>query len=529
MSRPIMLISALLLALLSLSVPLASAQTASPPDYQIYLPGSRVDGEVIILTFSVYNRGGASTQAASAEVTDRVSGDVLVLGAGIVPPLTTGSVHSVELELDITRYPSGSTQQIEIIVARPEIQAGILPTMTNNTQVLSLLIPAHSGGLGDSAEQGQPPPPPTPAPDVAPTTIPLDVLRAENPDNLIVAVPLTEFYIDFGNERDFLLIVGIGVLAGLIVVLVVMLFRALFSGPPQFGNWQPPYANMPTLDPSSMYGRRQQWQFHAQNNLLPASGRPGVIIARKLLNGMDDQYLSGWRLKALRMTQYDMYGRVSRSQVLMRKNDVKRLDKIAARLDKLTPQKVARRVRPAARRLAKQFIRKITRRSAMLAIALDVRLQGRHGEVRILFELYDYANGHPVRLDAWEPEMTVLGKAIYDSYTYTLFGQHGGESYRDFRKRLVRDIERAMADMLRDVRPVVPEAASAFTPSPEVTPAKMPPVAQPEPTPQKSARATQPIPKVNNEVIFEVEDDDAPVSQTQKNRRADVESPFGDE
>jgi hypothetical protein len=334
-------------------------------------------------------------------------------------------------------------------------------------------------------------------------------IRAANPDNLIVEIPLTDFYIDFGNQREFLLRLGIGLLAGAIVVLLVMLFRTLFSGPPQFGNWQPPYANMPPLDPNSMAGRRQQWQFHAQNNLLPATGRPGVIVARKLLTGMDGEYLSGWRVKALRMTQYDMYGRVSRSQVLMGKNDLKTLDKTATRLHKLPPHKITKRVRPIARRIAKQFSRKITRRSAMLAIALDARLQGGHGEVRILFELYDYANAHPVRLDAWEPDMTVLGKAIYESYTYTLFGQQGGESYRDFRKRLIRDVERALTDMLRDIRPPTSEPTSAPSPNLDASVAKPP-----------TARDTQPVPKINPEVTFAVEDEDSLVSYNTQNHQS---------
>jgi hypothetical protein len=146
MFRPTLFISAVLLVLFSsLLVPMTSAQTATPPDYQIYLAEWRADGESVLLTFSVYNRGGASSQIASVEVTDRLTGQVIIHAEGVIPPLATGSIHSIALDLDITRYPSGSTQQIEIIVARPEISAGVLPIMSSNSQALSLLIPAHGG------------------------------------------------------------------------------------------------------------------------------------------------------------------------------------------------------------------------------------------------------------------------------------------------------------------------------------------------------------------------------------------------
>ena len=76
-------------------------------------------------------------------------------------------------------------------------------------------------------------------------------------------------------------------------------------------------------------------------------------------------------------------------------------------------------------------------------------LQGAHGEVRILFELYECFNGQPRLLDYWEPEMTVMGKRIYESYTYTLPGQAGGETYNAFRKRLPKEIEYALVDFVR--------------------------------------------------------------------------------
>lgn len=419
-----------LLIVFCLLMPFVILAQPTSPDYQIYLPNARYEAGQVIVNFSVYNRGTPSTDSATAEIYDPVQNVLLVAETNIIPPLNTGSVEGIELVFDAGGYAVGSTIQIEIVVARPEIEAGIFRPMPSNRTTISFEIPAPT-----------PPPTMTPAPTLTP--VPLS-------ERVIVQIPNADYYFDLGTRDEVILIVAIGVIVGVIGVLLLMIFRALFRSPPQFGNWLPPYANMPTLDPNTVYGRRQQWQNYATNQILPATNRPGAIVARKLLTGMDDIYLSGWKIKSMRMTQYDMYGRVARSQVLARYKDVKRLDKLIEQAPKLNRQKIEKRLRPVAKYMGNQFSKKITRKSAMLAVALDVRLVGRHGEVRILFELYDYPEGKPNRLDAWEPEISVIGKTIYESYTFTLFGQQGGESYRDFRKRLIRDIERMLADFYMD-------------------------------------------------------------------------------
>ncbi|TVR24382.1 MAG: hypothetical protein EA396_01435 [Anaerolineaceae bacterium] len=486
---PRLLVLAVAVCLVALP-PVTQLAAQNAPDYLIYLPGYRPDDSadgILILAFSVYNRGDAAESPASVEIRDRVTDETIHVAREVIPPLATGSVHGVEVRFSATRYPSGSTQQIEIVVADPEIEAGLFPPMSSNTSVISVLVPAHSGEPPPTADT-------TAAPDSA-------------GDNLIVEIPYTDYFVDLGDREQILRYTGIGLIAGAVGVLFLMIFNALFRGPPQFGNWQPPYANMPALDPNSVYGRRQQWQAHAHNNLLPASCRPGTIIARKLLNGMDGAYLSGWSVKAIRMTQYDMYGRVSRSQVLASRRHVRRLDKAAGRLHRLSEKAIRRRVRPIARQLARQFRRKVTRRSAMLAIALDIRLQGRHGEVRIVFSLHDCQTGKPQHLDTWEPEMTVLGKAIYDSYTFTVFGQHGGERYRDFRKRLAADVERALSDFLRadPPRDAVADGIAEDTGSAAPVESRTPPAVDT----QEIARVDQPTPPAGTETQPMIRRDDS--------------------
>lgn len=439
------------LILFCLLLPLASmAQTA--PDYQIYLPNSRYEAGQVIVNFSVYNRGTSSDNPATAEIYDPVQSVLLVAESGIIPPLDTGSVEPIEIAFNIPAYQAGSTIQLEIVVARPEIEAGIFRPMPANRTTISLEIPL-----------------PTPTPVVTMTPVPLE-------ERVILQIPNADYYFDLGTRDELIVIVAIGIVAGIIGVILVMIVRALFFQPPQFGNWLPPYANMPTLDPNTIYGRRQQWQSYATNQILPPTNRQGAIVARKILTGMDQVYLSGWQIKALRMTQYDMYGRVARSQVLARIKDVKRLDRLIEQSVKMDHVKIKKRVRPVAKYMANQFLKKITRKSAMLAVALDIRLVGRHGEVRILFELYDYPNGKPNRLDTWEPEMSVIGKKIYESYTFTLFGQQGGESYRDFRKRLTHDIEHLLADFYRErgLPTDEPTTVSAIRDTVETTPATNP-------------------------------------------------------
>ncbi|MFW5748090.1 MAG: hypothetical protein ACOCYT_00605 [Chloroflexota bacterium] len=428
---------AFVLTVLAAAIAGALAQQAAP-DYQVRLPNYSYsdDQTEVIMMFAVYNKGGDATQPASVELVNAETETIITREAALIPPLETGEVANFEVRFPATLYPPGSTQQIAIIVGRDEIEAPGTATFTDNRAVISVPIPF----LGQAAPGQQQPPVPGPQP-----TVPTDAAQ----DDATVTIPLLDVTIDLNDPLNVALLAGI-IAAGLVILIVIwLIFRVLFVRRPTFGTFQPPYANMPPLDPNTIYGRRQQWQQYAQNNIIPSPCKPGTIMPRKLLLGMGGDYLSGWHIAAVRMTQYDMYGRVSRSQVMASNRGTRRLDRLARRAETREQKKLAKRVRPIARRLARQFRKKVTRRSAMLAIALDVRLRGSHGEIRIVFELYECLNGRPHRLDQWEPEMTVIGKTIHETYTYTIFGQHGGETYRDFLKRLPGDVERMLVDMLR--------------------------------------------------------------------------------
>ena len=221
---------------------------------------------------------------------------------------------------------------------------------------------------------------------------------------------------------------------GIIVVVVVLLWvltvivRLLFSRPPTLPAWQPPYVITPLIDPNSTNGRRQLWQQHAQSDILPAPCAPGEYMVRKLLIGSNGVKLSGWRVTGMRISQYDRYGRVARSQTILPKGTVKALDRAVRKSASLAWEKAERAVRPLRKTLTKSLLKKSTKQNAILPVALDIRLVGMHGEVGILFELYGCVGGDWHEIDHWEPEMRVVNGSIHENFTYTLLGQM---SYRN--------------------------------------------------------------------------------------------------
>jgi len=395
----------------------------APPDYRVNIFNyeyAEATGEIII-NYGIYNKGGAGQEPATVEVFELDDPDTPVQVDTIDPLGPAGdSLDNARLPLPVSRFEPGSQQVLRILVMVPG--EGPL-TMLDNELTISIAIP-----------------------DYDPATLPQPQTE---PAASGIEIPLLGLWVELGDPDEFTVTAAVILVVVLLLIITILVLRILLRRPPAFGNWQPPYATMPPLDPNSTYGIRQAWQPHAQNNVVPTPCYAGSVHARKMLLGMDGDYLSGWRIGAVRMTQYDMYGRVARSQVLANTAQVRRLSRLARKAPKMEPDRLARRVRPMARHLAKQFRKKLNSRNAMLPIALDVRLLGTHGEVRIVFELYECQSGQPVKLDSWEPEMTVLGKTIYESYTFTIFGQSGGEQLKDFRKRLPADIERVLVDMLR--------------------------------------------------------------------------------
>jgi hypothetical protein len=274
-----------------------------------------------------------------------------------------------------------------------------------------------------------------------------------------------------------LLIAGGG--AAIVLLLIALLIiRLLMPRKPRgFGAWNPPYAALPVYDPHTTAGRRQGWQSFAQNDQPPLSAASdGATHIRKLLVGKTGASLENWRVAGLRLSQYDQYGRIARSEVIAPGGVARRLDRAARQAARLDAAGLVQRTQPVAAALVRRFRRQINQRTAMLPVALDIRLQGLHGEVRIVFELYHNQRGHWRIVDQWEPEMTVTEKAIHESYTYTFHGARPDETLKAFYPRLTDDIARALAEMI-----VRAPAALLSQDTPTRPPAAVPPSETPQP------------------------------------------------
>jgi hypothetical protein len=177
---------------------------------------------------------------------------------------------------------------------------------------------------------------------------------------------------------------------------------------------------------------------------------------------MEGGKLLNWQIEGLRLSQYDQYGRISRSEVIARPRTLRRLNRIAgkAREADVEVEKLQRRLDGVVKPLARRLRSNINRRSSTLPIAMDLRFEGGHGEVRIFFELYQLDHGRWQRVDAWEPEMMVRGTAIHENFTYTLRGLQPGEEFKDFTPRLADDMVQLLLAMLgHEQKPVAEDTA----------------------------------------------------------------------
>jgi hypothetical protein len=410
---PRIVISFIIVVVCVVGLPAAALQT-QPRDYVIECAAEgdvSDDGAEVILHCTVRNQGGDAADETIIRLIG--AGDQQSqpnLSSATLPALKSGEQVQIDLSFPIDIYEPESRQPFDIQV----ISSGIVIT----SRSIVVQIPAESmGGL-----------------------------IAISPS--IFEIPPLGIRVDLTDPVQVVMLVGFGGAALVLLLITLIILRLLFRRPPSFGTWQPPYANVPPMNPDTMAGRRQSWQQHAQNNALPPRCTPGAIQARKLLLGMDGKNMSGWRVIALRMSQYDMYGRVARSQILASKGVVKRLDRLAHKAQSLEHERMLKQVRPVAKKLANEFKKKVNSRNAMLPVALDLRFQGAHGDVRIVFELYQCQNEQWQRIDNWEPEMTVLSKTIYDSYTYTIYGQSGGETLKEYRQRLYEDLAWILAALV---------------------------------------------------------------------------------
>ena len=247
---------------------------------------------------------------------------------------------------------------------------------------------------------------------------------------------------------DLLRLAGLALVALFCAWLVGLLVRLLLRGAPKFEPWQPPYANA-WHDPNSAQGRRQAWQFHAQNCLIEAPPVPNQLTIIKRLADDAGQSLGGWRIKAMRTTQYDVYGRINRSEVVMPVKLSKQLTKLARRAPELSDEQLTKAAQPIARRIGRLALSPIDKQNRMLPLALDMRFEGERDAARVVFELYQYRADGWRMIDQWHPELVSPGARIQEQYSFSLKGQLPGERDREFKSRLREDLAGLLLGLLR--------------------------------------------------------------------------------
>jgi hypothetical protein len=439
---------ALVISFFAVSV---AAQDATTADYAIRNIRSRFadGGAQTVIEFEVWNIGASATEQATASL--KVISTGQEVATDIVPPLKAQEIVTVSLRFPTDLFPANTVESLRAAVGVDEVEASGSQNVQNNFAQISITFPPVQ----------TPQATPEPAPNEAPAG---DITDA-------AADFLSQFGVklDLSNPVQIIVIISLCGIGLVLLLILFLLIRVIFQRPPDMGNWQPSYVNLLPLDPNSAAGRRQQWQTHAQNNVLPAYGQEGEYQVRKLATKADRTYLAGWRVDAIRLCQYDMYGRVTRSQMLAPRQAVNRLNGVLRRRASLDAAKASKRLRPVAKILINSFKKKWNERNIMLPIALDIRLKGKFGEVRIQFDLYQFRVGGWGLIDSWEPEMTVASKMIQEAYTYTVYGQRPSETTREFRSRLQDDLTQVLLEL---VAPPV----SIATPMPSV-----PPPSQPQP------------------------------------------------
>ena len=427
---------------------LVSAQDS--PDYSIRNIRHKVtsDGRQIVVEFEVYNVGVAASEQATANL--RVIATGQELATATIDPLRSQEITTVSLSFDVTAFPENDVVSLRAAVGVDEVEPAGSQNIQNNFAQTSVTIPPYI-----------PEATPEPTPEPTPTNTGNPITDLTNQVSQQIDQRLSQ--LDLTDPVQAVTVALVSVACLVIGVIAILVLIALSRRPPDPRVWQPPYANLMPQDPNTLGGRRQQWQTHAVNNLLPPYGTAGQYQVRKLLTSADGHYLHEWKAAGLRMSQYDAYGRVARSQVLVSGGAIKRLNGAIKARHKLDTPKLQRRLIPVARELVKRMKGKWNPRNSVLPLVLDLRFEGRYGKSHIWFELVQYRGTQWEPVDRWEPEMPILGKIIHESFSMTAFGQRPGEDTRAFRTRLQDDLAALLAELLTE-RPVTTSAPRPESP-----------------------------------------------------------------
>ena len=291
---------------------------ANPRDYSISLPrvSYTADGAVAVVNFTVGNRGGDAREPSQIIIAENQTGQVAVNET--LPALAAGAEQAFSIQLRLADL-QGDDLFFKIEAGIDEFELSGSPIARNNSQLFRINAADARSGSGSPAGSASP-------------------ARAQH-DLFIPIVNLgISFHADgiqFNDSRysvgEILRGLGLAAAALFCLWLLSLILQLIFRRPPTFETWQPPYAVNTWYDPNSALGRRQGWQFHAQNSSISAARVPDQVTVIKRLLDRNGVVLGGWKIKAARTVQYDIYGRISRTEVVMPRTLIRQLNRIARR------------------------------------------------------------------------------------------------------------------------------------------------------------------------------------------------------
>jgi len=424
---------------------LVGAAQATPRDYAMSPPlvSLSADGSAAIVSFTVSNQGASAAEASEIVITEFEN--ALITIREPLPILAAGAQQAFSIAINFADLPAEELF-FKIEAGLDDYELPGSPIARNNTQLFRINKTDIAGDDTATIE-------PAPAYDIF---IPLINwgLKMEA-DGLRVNGRLY-------SSGDIILNLSLLALALFSLWLLRLILLLLFRRPPKFEAWQPPYAVNSWYDPDSARGRRQSWQFHAQNSNITAPPTPEQVTVIKRLLDTEGIVLGGWQITALRSMQYDIYGRINRSEALMPRKIIKQLNKVARGAPKMAEGGLRKKIAPIAKQMSKYAMGAIEKQNMMLPIALDMRFEGSSDSARILFELHQYRNEAWHLIDQWEPELGQVGAQLPEHFTFTLNGQYPGESRREFRGRLREDIAELLFGLCyQPPKSKVPEEARA--------------------------------------------------------------------
>ena len=418
-------------------VPIASTAQATPRDYSISPPrvSFTPDNGAAVIHFSITNQGGDARDPAQIVISEYQSGRVEIIEP--LPPLAANQTQEFSIQLPLTNLSGDGIISFKIEAGIDEYELTNSPIARDNSQLFHIdrSEPGASGGNIGASD----------------SAIPADARSGLHIPIVNLRIIFLEDGIQLNESRnsggDILRALGLLALALICLWLLSLILRLIFRRPPRFDVWQPPYATGNWHEPNSAEGRRLSWQFHAQNSSLGAPSAPDQLTVIKRLLNQQGVILGGWKIKAMRTVQYDVYGRINRTEVVMPGKLISQLNRIARRAPGYANQELQKAIAPVAKRLGKKALGPVEKQNLMLPLALDIRFEGSAGEVRIQFELHHFRDSAWHLIDQWAPELGQTGENVPEQFTYTLNGQLSGESKKEFKRRLAEDLAQLLAGL----------------------------------------------------------------------------------